>query len=186
MHHELSIMAFRPTNELFVISILDLRTAAREQKYQITKPLRRYLSIWIRVMQDKNDVFDALNYYLMTFSDVCCGCYKIWDSVPWQKGVQTKGVELTERGKLEKAHVFFVLFFLKRCMYVLYIALSKYKDQQRLVWRIRHIVGVLIDVSHLKSFDSHGPFGQRPHSQWCDFEGKGHGVENCNHGESLK
>lgn len=39
---------------------------------------------------------------------------------------------------------------------------------------------------HLKPLDSHRPLRQRPHGQRCDFEGKGHGVKNCHHGECLQ
>lgn len=39
---------------------------------------------------------------------------------------------------------------------------------------------------HLKPLDSHRPLRQRPHGQRCDFEGKGHGVENCHDGERLE
>lgn len=40
--------------------------------------------------------------------------------------------------------------------------------------------------SYLKSSDGNSTFWQWPHSQWCDFEGKGHGVENSNHSKSLR
>lgn len=41
-------------------------------------------------------------------------------------------------------------------------------------------------MSHLKPFDCHSTLRQRPYSQWCDFQGKSHGVENRHHSESLR
>lgn len=39
--------------------------------------------------------------------------------------------------------------------------------------------------SHLKPSDGDSTFWQWPDCQGCDFEGKGHGIENGNHSESL-
>lgn len=89
---------------------------------------------------------------------------------------------------IHSLQVYFSLMTFIKCFTFLVVKTinndSKWEYQQCLVWL--GVVDRLVYICHLKSFDCDSTFRQWPHSQWCDFEGKGHGVENCNHSESLR
>lgn len=114
---------------------------------------------------------ETISHWHTTFT-TCTVCWKYQNAV-WPAGAPSD----------RQSHAYFTLLTLMKCDVIYNKILSPWHPHHPTLHRV---VDRLVYISHLKSLDGDCTLRQWPHSWWCDFEGKGHGVENSDHGESLR